>query len=111
MGKSKLHSAIGKWQRRLQTLFTLAEIEGGHAQRFRETFALELPLAEILLEHCLFCSGHQSVRITEKHYSPWVRSRQEQIEQGLKRAWEQDPVALMETKGKPEVAGKSERYN
>jgi site-specific recombinase XerD len=44
-GKSKLHSAIGKWQRRLQTLFTLAEVERGHAHRFRDTFAVELLLA------------------------------------------------------------------
>jgi hypothetical protein len=55
--------------------------------------------------------GHQSVRITEKHYSPWVRARQDQLEQDLKRVWEQDPVALMEMKGTPEVHGKNERIN
>src|SRR5258705_2848023 len=36
--------------------------------------------------------GHQSVRITEKHYAPWVRSRQEQLEADLARAWSRDPV-------------------
>jgi hypothetical protein len=30
--------------------------------------------------------GHQSVRITEKHYAPWVRSRQEQLEADLANA-------------------------
>jgi len=24
--------------------------------------------------------GHSSIRITERHYAPWTRSRQEQIE-------------------------------
>jgi hypothetical protein len=24
--------------------------------------------------------GHQSIRVTERHYAPWTRSRQEQIE-------------------------------
>lgn len=110
-GKSKLHSAIGKWQRRLQTLFTLAEVEGGHAHRFRDTFAVELLLAGVPLERVSVLLGHQSVRITERHYSPWVRSRQEQLEQDLQRAWEHDPVALMQTKGTPEVQDKSRRIN
>ena len=110
-GKSKLHSAIGKWQRRLQTLFTLAEIERGHAHRFRDTFAVELLLAGVPLERVSVLLGHQSVRITERHYSPWVRSRQEQLEQDLQRAWDQDPVALMQTKGTPEVHDKSGRIN
>ena len=43
--------------------------------------------------------GHQSVRITEKHYAPWVRSRQEQLEADLESAWKQDPLILLETKG------------
>jgi len=110
-GKSKLHSAIGKWQRRLQTLFTLAEVQGGHAHRFRDTFAVELLLAGVPLERVSVLLGHQSVRITERHYSPWVRSRQEQLEQDLQRAWSQDPVALMQTKGTPEVHEKSRRIN
>ena len=110
-GKSKLHSAIGKWQRRLQSLFTLAEIEGGHAHRFRDTFAVELLLAGVPLERVSVLLGHNSVRITEPHYSPWVRSRQDQLEQDLKRMWEQDPVALMQTKGTPEVHAKNRRIN
>src|SRR2546423_9999710 len=32
--------------------------------------------------------GHQSVRITEKHYTPWVRARQEQLEADVRRTWE-----------------------
>ena len=110
-GKSKLHSAIGKWQRRLQTLFTLAEVQGGHAHRFRDTFAVELLLAGVPLERVSVLLGHQSVRITERHYSPWVRSRQEQLEQDLQRAWSQDPLALMQTKGTPEVHEKGRRIN
>ena len=110
-GKSRLHSAIGKWQRRLQTLFALAEVQGGHAHRFRDTFAVELLLVGVPLERVSVLLGHQSVRITERHYSPWVRSRQEQLEQDLQRAWSQDPVALMQTKGTPEVHEKIGRIN
>src|SRR5207253_5639721 len=34
------------------------------------------------------CAGHQSVRITEKHYAPWVRARQEQLEADVRRTWQ-----------------------
>jgi hypothetical protein len=35
---------------------------------------------------------HSSVRITQKHYSPWVRERQEQLETNLRKAWSRDSV-------------------
>lgn len=91
-GESKLHSVIGKWQRRLWNLFKLAKIEGGHAHRFRDTFAVELLLAGVPLERVSILLGHSSVRITERHYAPWVRSRQEQLESDLKNAWKRDVV-------------------
>jgi hypothetical protein len=31
--------------------------------------------------------GHKSVKITEKHYAPWVKARQEQLEQNVRKAW------------------------
>jgi integrase/recombinase XerD len=110
-GESNLHTAVGIWQRSLQRLFELAEVRGGHAHRFRDTFAVELLLAGVPLERVSVLLGHQSVRITERHYSPWVRSRQEQLEADLQRAWSDDPVALMQTKGTREVHRKEERIN
>ncbi len=37
-----------------------------------------------------------SVKITERHYSPWVRARQEQLEADVMRAWRNDPIAQAE---------------
>jgi hypothetical protein len=31
--------------------------------------------------------GHSGIMVTEKHYSSWVRARQEQLEAGVRRAW------------------------
>jgi integrase len=31
--------------------------------------------------------GHSSIKVTEKHYSPWVRARQEQLEADVRRTW------------------------
>jgi hypothetical protein len=37
-------------------------------------------------------SRASSVRVTERHYNPWVRSRQEQLEADVPRARKLDPV-------------------
>ena len=102
-GESKLQSATGDWQAKLKRLFQLAGIPDGHAHRFRDTFAVELLLAGVPLERVSVLLGHNSIKVTEKHYAPWVRARQEQAEADVRRAWSEDPVALLETKGTPEV--------
>src|SRR5262249_8123775 len=38
----KITSAVGVWERTLKRLFEIAGIEGGHAHRLRDTFAVEL---------------------------------------------------------------------
>jgi integrase/recombinase XerD len=110
-GESKLRTAIGKWQDRLLSLFRLAGVAGGHAHRFRDTFAVELLLSGVSLERVSVLLGHQSVRITERHYSPWVRARQEQLEADLERAWSRDPLVLMQTNHTRDTRGESERPN
>jgi hypothetical protein len=32
--------------------------------------------------------GHSSVKITEKHYAPFVKARQEQLENSVKLSWQ-----------------------
>ncbi len=93
-GSGKLESIVRSWQTRLRRLFKLANIPDGHAHRFRDTFAVELLLAGVPIERVAVLLGHQSMRITEKHYAPWVRSRQEQLEADLARAWSRDPLVL-----------------
>jgi integrase/recombinase XerD len=110
-GVGKLDSAVRSWQTRLRKLFELAKIPGGHAHRFRDTFAVELLLTGAPIEGVSVLLGHQSIRITEKHYAPWVRSRQEQLEADLESAWKQDPLVLLEMKGTPEVHRKQEQIN
>ena len=110
-GESKNKSAVGDWQRSLRKLFKLAGVHDGHPHRFRDTFAVELLLKGVPMERVSILLGHSSVRITEKHYSPWVRARQEQLEADVRRTWGEDPLMLSETKGTPEVHERSEAVN
>ena len=110
-GESKLQSATGDWQAKLKKLFRLAGIAGGHAHRFRDTFAVELLLAGVPLERVSILLGHNSIKVTEKHYAPWVRARQEQAEADVRRAWSEDPLVLVETKGTLEVHAKGRVVN
>jgi integrase len=79
------------------------KVQGGHAHRFRDSFATELLLTGVPLERISILLGHHSIEITERHYSPWIRERQEQAEAEVRRRWAQDPVVSFKTKGTPQV--------
>jgi integrase/recombinase XerD len=73
-------SCVGDYQRAFKKLYELAEVEGGHAHRWRDTFAVELLLARVPIADVATLLGHSSTKVTERHYSPWVVARQEQLD-------------------------------
>lgn len=80
-------SAVKIWERTFQRVFELADISGGTVHRFRDTFAVELLLKGVPIEQVSVLLGHSSLKVTEKHYAPWVKARQEQLEQSVRLAW------------------------
>jgi len=90
--RRKLKSAVADWQRSLAKVYETAGVPDAHAHRFRDTFAVELLLSGVPLERVSVLLGHSSVKITERHYAPWVRERQEQLEDDVRRAWKVDPL-------------------
>jgi integrase len=71
-------------------------VGGGNPHRFRDTLAVELLLDGMPMERVSILLGHSSVKITERHYAPWVQARQAQLESDRVGAWRNDPVAQAE---------------
>jgi integrase/recombinase XerD len=85
-GTSKVQAAVSVWRKRLATVFTDAKIKDGHSHRFRDTFAVALLTRGVSLESVSKLLGHQSIRITQRHYAPWVKSRQDALDKELEKA-------------------------
>jgi len=97
-GEGKPKSCVSTWQKAFTRLFRRAGVPEAHAHRFRDTFAVEMLLAGVPLERVSVLLGHSSIRVTEKHYAPWVRARQEQLELDVRRTWSADLIASGEAR-------------
>jgi integrase/recombinase XerD len=93
-GNGSPKSVVGNWQRSFRRLFKVANLrrdDGSpkrcHPHMFRDTFAVEMLLAGVPLEQVSILLGHKSVKITEKHYAPWVKARQELLAANVRKAW------------------------
>ena len=93
-GNGSPKSVVGNWQRSFRRLFKIANlrrddgsIKRCHPHMLRDTFAVEMLLAGVPLEQVSILLGHKSVKITEKHYAPWVKARQEQLAANVRKAW------------------------
>jgi integrase len=92
-GAGSKDTLAGNWRRTFRRLCELAGVKGGHPHRFRDTLAVEMLLKGIPMERVSVLLGHSSVKITERHYAPWVQSRQAQLEADLMQVWRDDPLA------------------
>ena len=110
-GVGTVETARKKWSEALADLFEDAKVKDGHAHRFRDTMAVELLKSGTPIERVSILLGHSSVRVTEKHYNPWNRARQEQAEADVARSWASDPIVLLEKRGTPEGHEKSAPVN
>jgi integrase/recombinase XerD len=87
-GSGLIKSAVADWQRTLRRLFKLADLgKRCHPHMMRDTFAVQLLLNDVPLDQVATLLGHSSVKVTEKHYSPFVKARQQQLEASVRKAW------------------------
>src|ERR1039457_6145375 len=81
-------STVKRWWSTLKTIFRAAGIPDAHPHQLRDTFAVECLLAGVPLDQVSILLGHSSIKVTERSYAPWVRARQEQLENSVKKAWQ-----------------------
>ncbi len=88
-GRSERETTVKSWNRVFRKLFSAATppVERGHPHRFRDTFAVSLLLKGVSLESVSKLLGHTSIKVTERHYAPWVKARQDQLEVDVRRTW------------------------
>jgi len=85
-GNGDPKSAVADAQRSFRKLFKLADVVG-HPHMFRDTFAVELLKRGVPIETVSMLLGHASIRVTEKHYRPWVKTLQDKLEADAMKGW------------------------
>jgi integrase len=98
-GVGSKETLTGNWRRTFRRLSEMAGVRGGHPHRFRDTLAVELLLEGVPMDRVSILLGHSSVKITERHYAPWVQSGQARLEADLERVWRKDPLAQAQMLG------------
>jgi integrase/recombinase XerD len=93
-GMGERESAKKSWDKSLRRVFqsaNLREPDGTPkrctAHMCRDTFAVELLLSGVPLDQVSLLLAHDSIKVTEKHYAPFVKARQEQLEASVRLAW------------------------
>lgn len=79
-GGMTLKSRVTGFQEKFQAL-------GIHSHQLRDTFAVELLTAGIPIEDVSQLLGHSDIKVTQKHYNPWVKGRQDRLEEAVKKSW------------------------
>jgi integrase len=87
-GTSAPDSPGKRWWSTLKKIFRSAGMPEAHPHMLRDTFAVEMLLAGVPIEQVSILLGHSDVKITWKHYAPWVKARQQQLEDSVRKAWD-----------------------
>jgi integrase len=85
-GKGKVKTWTTEWEERLKKVFVLAGMPAAHSHMLRDTFAMRLLVQGVPLETVAALLGN-TVKVVEKHYSPWVQARQTNLEESVRRSW------------------------
>jgi len=76
-------------------LFKAAKIHSeGHmmSHRLRDTFAVDLLEKGVPLEEVSKLLGHESIKTTEKHYSKWMKGRQDRLDSLVTDSWKKTKI-------------------
>jgi integrase len=83
---TKVKTWANEWEERLKKVFTIAGVPHGHSHMLRNTFSVSLLEAGVPLETVAILLGN-TLKVAERHYAPFVKSRQVALEIAIEKAW------------------------
>ncbi len=90
-GEGEEESITKSWAKLyLAPLFKAAKLSSNgymKSHRLRDTFAVDLLEKGVPLEEVSKLLGHESIKTTEKHYSKWMKGRQDRLDSLVTAAW------------------------
>ena len=90
-GKGEAESITKSWAKLyLAPLFKAAKLSSNgylKSHRLRDTFAVDLLEKGVPLEEVSKLLGHESIKTTERHYSKWVKGRQDRLDNLVTATW------------------------
>jgi integrase/recombinase XerD len=87
-GNGDRKTVVDDWWRTLSRIFKHADLgKRAHPHMFRDTFAVHLLLAGVPLDQVSILLGHKSIKVTEKHYAPFCKARQDMLDEAVKKSW------------------------
>ena len=93
-GTSQPYTAANYWRTRLNLVASRAAVKDFRTHRLRDTFAVELLLADVPMQDVSALLGHSSLLTTERYYAPWNESRRNRLSRVLRDAYKCDPSVL-----------------
>ena len=91
-GNSKPGTVANYWRQRLAQIAAKAGVQDFRTHRLRDTFAVELLLADVSMEDLSVLLGHSNMQTTERYYAPWDRSRRDRLARIVRDAHKRDPL-------------------
>jgi integrase/recombinase XerD len=90
-GEGEEESITKSWTKLyLAPLFKAAKLSSNgymKSHRLRDTFAVDLLEKGVPLEEVSKLLGHESIKTTEKHYSKWMKGRQDRLDSLVAATW------------------------
>jgi site-specific recombinase XerD len=90
-----VHTLTELWRRSIKRMCKEAKVYPGHPHRFRHSLAADLLTKGASVENVAAILGN-SPAIVIKHYSQWIKGRQDELDSFLEKTW--DKPALVRVK-------------
>jgi integrase/recombinase XerD len=84
---TSMHTCADLWRRRIKILCKQAGVFPDHPHRFRHSLAADLLMKGASVEDVAAILGN-SPAIVIKHYSQWIRGRQDRLDSFLQKTWQ-----------------------